>query len=83
MGYAVLLATMGVMAKMRGLETATVMGIPTIETGVFGGIIVGMIAASVFNRFYRVQLPTYLGFFAGKRSVPIITAFAVIAAAVI
>ena len=59
------------------------MGIPTIETGVFGGIIVGLIAASVFNRFYKVQLPAYLGFFAGKRSVPIITAFAVIIAGVI
>jgi PTS system glucose-specific IIC component len=59
------------------------MGIPTIETGVFGGIIVGLIAASVYNRFYKIQLPAYLGFFAGKRSVPIITAFAVIAAGVI
>ena len=80
-GFAVFLATMGVLAKMRGIETTTAMGIPTIETGVFGGIIVGLIAASVFNRFYKVQLPSYLGFFAGKRSVPIITAFAVIAAA--
>ena len=43
-------------AKLRGIETATAMGIPTIETGVFGGIIVGLIAASVFNRFYKVQL---------------------------
>ena len=59
------------------------MGIPTIETGVFGGIIVGLIAAWVFNRFYKIQLPSYLGFFAGKRSVPIITAFVVIVAAVI
>jgi PTS system glucose-specific IIC component len=59
------------------------MGIPTIETGVFGGILVGLIAAWAFNRFYKVQLPAYLGFFAGKRSVPIITAFAVIVAAVI
>ena len=56
-----------------------IMGIPSIETGVFGGIIVGLIAAAAFNRFYKIQLPTYLGFFAGKRSVPIITAFAVIA----
>ena len=56
------------------------MGIPSIETGVFGGIIVGLIAAA-FNRFYRIELPSYLGFFAGKRSVPIITAFAVIASA--
>lgn len=82
-GFAVFLATMGVCAKLRGIETATNMGIPTIETGVFGGIIVGLIAASVFSRFYKVQLPSYLGFFAGKRSVPIITAFAVIVAAVI
>ena len=58
------------------------MGIQSIETGVFGGIIVGLIAAAAFNRFYRIQLPSYLGFFAGKRSVPIITAFAVIAAGV-
>ncbi len=82
-GFAVFLATMGVCAKLRGIETATNMGIPTIETGVFGGIIVGLIAASVFSRFYKVQLPSYLGFFAGKRSVPIITAFAVIVAGVI
>jgi PTS system glucose-specific IIC component len=59
------------------------MGIPSIETGVFGGIIVGLIAAAVFNRFYRIKLPSYLGFFAGKRAVPIITAFAVILAGVV
>ena len=82
-GFAVFLAAMGVCAKLRGIETTTNMGIPTIETGVFGGIIVGLIAAYVFSRFYKVQLPTYLAFFAGKRSVPIITAFAVILAAVI
>ena len=82
-GFAVFLATMGVSAKLRGIETATNMGIPTIETGVFGGIIVGLIAASVYSRFYKVRLPDYLGFFAGKRSVPIITAFAVIVAGVI
>ena len=82
-GFAVFLATMGVCAKLRGIETSTAMGIPTIETGVFGGIIVGLIAASAFNRFYKIQLPAYLGFFAGKRSVPIITAFAVIAAGAI
>lgn len=78
-GFVVFLAAMGICAKLRGIETATIMGIPSIETGVFGGIIVGLIAAAVFNRFYRIQLPSYLGFFAGKRSVPIITAFAVIA----
>jgi glucose PTS system EIICB or EIICBA component len=79
-GYVVFLATMGTCAKLRGIETDSIMGIPSIETGVFGGIIVGLIAAAVFKRFYRIQLPSYLGFFAGKRSVPIITSFAVIVA---
>ena len=78
-GYVVFLAAMGVCAKLHGIETKVIMGIPSIETGVFGGIIVGLIAAGAFNRFYKIQLPSYLGFFAGKRAVPIITAFAVIA----
>ncbi len=77
-GYVVFLAAMGVCAKLRGIEVKPIMGIPSIETGVFGGIIVGMVAAWCFNRFYKVQLPSYLGFFAGKRSVPIITSFLVI-----
>ncbi|RYI02820.1 MAG: PTS glucose transporter subunit IIBC, partial [Acetobacteraceae bacterium] len=82
-GYVVFLAAMGVCAEMRGLTVKPIMGIPSIETGVFGGIIVGMIAAWCFNRFYKIQLPPYLGFFAGKRSVPIITSFAVIFAGII
>jgi PTS system glucose-specific IIC component len=82
-GYAVYLATMGICAKLRGIETTSVMGIPTIETGVFGGIVVGMLAAAAFNRFYKIKLPSYLGFFAGKRAVPIITAFAVIVVGVV
>ena len=79
-GYVVFLAAMGVCAKLNGIETKSIMGIPSIETGVFGGIIVGLIAAAVFNRFFRIKLPSYLGFFAGKRAVPIITAFSVILA---
>ena len=52
-GYVVFLATMGICAKLRGIETKAIMGIPSIETGVFGGIIVGLIAAAAFNRFYQ------------------------------
>ena len=77
-GYVVFLAAMGVCAKMRGVPVKPIMGIESVDTGVFGGIIVGLIAASCFNRFYKIKLPSYLGFFAGKRSVPIITSFAVI-----
>jgi len=78
-GYAVLAATMGVMAKVLGMETTKVMGIDSIETGVFGGIIVGGLAAFLFNKYYRISMPSYLGFFAGKRFVPIATSFAAIA----
>src|SRR6516162_5116343 len=82
-GYVVFLAALGVCAKLRGIETTDIMGIPSIETGVFGGIIVGLVAAAAFNRFYKIKLPSYLGFFAGKRAVPIITAFAVIVVGVV
>ncbi len=71
--YGVMLATMGVMAKVFHVETVLVMGIQSIQTGVFGGILAGGIAAAMFNRFYKVALPEYLAFFAGKRFVPIIT----------
>jgi PTS system glucose-specific IIC component len=77
-GFAVMLATMGVMAPLVGYEAKPIMGIPSIETGVFGGILIGAVAAMLFNRFYRLQLPPYLGFFSGKRAVPIMTAFVAI-----
>jgi PTS system glucose-specific IIC component len=66
-GYGIMVATLKVMA--------TVMGVDSIETGVLGGILSGALAAWAFNRFYKIQLPDYLGFFAGKRAVPIITGF--------
>ena len=78
-GFVVMLGTMGVVAAYLGLEPKPVMGIPSIDTGVFGGIIIGLVAAALFNRYYRIKLPSYLGFFAGKRFVPIVTAFAAIA----
>ncbi|MDI6567189.1 PTS transporter subunit EIIC, partial [Bacillus subtilis] len=40
---------------------------------VFGGIIVGVLAALLFNIFYTLELPQYLGYVAGKRFVPIVT----------
>ncbi len=70
-GYGIMVATLKVMA--------TVMGVDGIETGVLGGILAGGVAAWAFNKFYRVQLPEYLGFFAGKRAVPIVTGFVSIA----
>ena len=77
-GYAVMVGTMGVTAALLGLETRTVLGMESIDTGVFGGILVGGLAAFLFNKYYRISLPPYLGFFAGKRFVPIVTSFAAI-----
>ncbi len=82
-GYGVMLATMGVMAALLGYEPRTIMGIASIETGVFGGILIGAVAGILFNRYFRLALPPYLGFFAGKRSVPILTACAAMAVGVL
>ncbi|MBK23191.1 MAG: PTS glucose transporter subunit IIBC [Halobacteriovorax sp.] len=77
-GYFILIGTMGVCAKAMGIETHAVMGVQTIKTGIFGGIWIGIVSAWLFNRYYRINLPPYLGFFGGKRFVPIVTAFAAI-----
>lgn len=53
---------------------ASVLGIPTLQTGVFGGILTGLIAATCYNRYHAINMPSFLGFFAGKRFVPIATA---------
>lgn len=82
-GYVVLLATMGVMAKFLGAETSLIMGIPSIQTGVFGGILAGGLAAGLFKRYYHIALPPYFAFFAGKRFVPIVTALAAIVLGVV
>jgi PTS system glucose-specific IIC component len=82
-GFVVLLATLGVMAAYFGLTPKPIMGIDSMDTGVFGGILIGGVAGALFNRYYRIQLPPYLGFFAGKRFVPIVTAFCAIVIGVV
>jgi PTS system N-acetylglucosamine-specific IIC component len=47
---------------------------PNISMDVFAGILVGLITAWLYRRFHDVRLPNYLGFFGGRRFVPIITA---------
>ncbi|MDR2352376.1 MAG: PTS glucose transporter subunit IIBC [Deltaproteobacteria bacterium] len=90
-GYMVMVATLSVMAiQVLGLnpdpkayQLHNIIGLMSVDTGVFGGIIVGGMSAYLFNRFYRINLPTYLAFFAGKRFVPIITGLAAIVLGVI
>lgn len=54
--------------------SASVLGITSLQMGVFGGIIVGLGVAALHNRFYRIELPQVLSFFGGTRFVPIICA---------
>ena len=74
--------TMGIVSNAAvgiasgNLSYATVLGIPTLQTGVFGGLVAGVIAAICYKKFYKTELPAFLGFFAGKRLVPIVTAIA-------
>lgn len=73
--YAVMLASLGIAAAAQGHETKAIMGIQSIDSGVFGGIIAGGVTAFLFNKYHRISLPTWLGFFGGKRFVPIVASF--------
>jgi PTS system glucose-specific IIC component len=73
-GFLVMTVTLGVMANVLEIKPDTILGMASIQTGVFGGILAGGMAAYMFNRFFRIALPPYLGFFGGKRFVPIVTA---------
>jgi PTS system glucose-specific IIC component len=75
-GHVVLLATMGAGARLMGLPTTRILGFDSVETGVFGGILVGLLSAALFRRYSRAELPAWLGFFGGKRLVPILTGLA-------
>ena len=59
--------------KMLEGATADVVGITSLQMGVFGGIIVGLGVATLHNKFYKIQLPQVLSFFGGTRFVPIIS----------
>lgn len=56
---------------------------PDINMGVFSGILVGLTAAILYRRYKDIKLPPYLGFFGGKRFVPIVTSVAALALGVI
>jgi PTS system glucose-specific IIC component len=72
--YGIMVETMAVVAPLvLHLPAEEIAAKHLADTGVLGGIFSGAIAAYMFNRFYRIKLPEYLGFFAGKRFVPIIS----------
>ncbi|MCT1834689.1 PTS transporter subunit EIIC [Kocuria palustris] len=73
-GYLVLLGVFDAMAPIvlgapeEGAED------PVINYGVLGGILVGVTAAKLWERYHRIKLPDWLGFFGGRRFVPIVVA---------
>ena len=77
--FFVMHATIGAMITDFGAPdlsgaTASVLGINSLQMGVFGGIIVGLGVAALHNKYYKIQLPQVLSFFSGTRFVPIISA---------
>ena len=69
-----LITITGGVEEMLSGATASVVGITSLQMGVFGGIIVGLGVAVLHNRFYKIELPQVLSFFGGTRFVPIISA---------
>ncbi len=63
----------GGVEAMPANSTTTMLGITTLQMGVFGGIVVGLGVAALHNRFYKIELPQVLAFFGGTRFVPIIS----------
>ncbi|MBQ9886779.1 MAG: PTS transporter subunit EIIC, partial [Lachnospiraceae bacterium] len=60
-----------VTGKFKDGAIDSVLGIQTLQMGVFGGIVAGLMAAAICNRFYKIKLPDALSFFSGTRFVPI------------
>ena len=56
----------------------SVCGIDSLQMGVFGGIVVGLVVAALHNKFYKIQLPSVISFFGGTRFIPIISTIAFI-----
>lgn len=54
----------------------TTLGIFTLNMSVFGGIITGIVTATLHNKYYNIQLPAVIGFFSGARFVPIVVSLA-------
>ncbi len=78
--FLIMHASISAMIEINGIEsllsgaTTQVVGITSLQMGVFGGIIVGLGVAALHNRFYKIELPQVLSFFGGTRFVPIISA---------
>ncbi|MDO9355030.1 MAG: PTS transporter subunit EIIC, partial [Solirubrobacteraceae bacterium] len=90
-GSTALAAVVGYLVfKGVGDAMSPIIGLPApddvqqlVDYGVLGGIVSGLTAAVLWQKYHRIKLPPYLAFFGGRRFVPIVTAFAMIVISVL
>lgn len=88
LGFLAMHTTIGQILSITAESTAdwtryaTVLGIPTINVGVLGGILMGVVTAAVYKKCKDVKLPKAFSFFQGKRFVPLATIVAGIITAI-
>ena len=85
LGYLVMNATINAMLVITDklavenpaeVGQGMILGIQSLETGVFGGVVLGLLTYWLHQRYNKIELPRFLGFFGGSRFIPIVTAFA-------
>ncbi|UBX97827.1 PTS transporter subunit IIABC [Mycoplasmopsis synoviae] len=72
-GYVVLFEQGGRSAKSLKQLVGSTLGIRSLQTSVFGGIVVGLVVQYLYNKFHTIQLPRVISFFGGKRFVSLVT----------
>lgn len=78
-----LITASGGVDAMPANSTASILGITTLQMGVFGGIIVGLGVAALHNKYCQISLPQVLSFFSGTRFVPIICSIVYLAVGIV
>ncbi|OOF64631.1 PTS transporter subunit EIIC [Rodentibacter pneumotropicus] len=71
-GYLIMTGTISALIPLFSPE------VKSIDTGVIGSLVMGLVTVKLHNRYHNIQLPQILGFFGGSRFVPIVTAFTAI-----
>ncbi|AFC32920.1 PTS system, N-acetylglucosamine-specific IIBC component [Paenibacillus mucilaginosus 3016] len=67
-----------VLSKIPGVFTEMIGKDVKLNMGVLGGILAGVLASYFYKKYHNIKLPDWLGFFSGKRFVPIITSLAMV-----
>ena len=77
-GYKILFTAWGRNPKELFSLVGETMGYKSLNSSIFGGIVVGSIVVYLYKRFHTIKLPMAIAFFGGKRFVPIVSLFAMV-----